>query len=166
MTKETNKQFNEPELCTHPEPFCVVGYPFEGAPSTLGPAERGAYWQGKQFPAFDAAEYEKIGGGPSEIGVWTHEGDALTYVFGYVAEKIGYVPETMRAVTIPVGEFAVFRAPAHQTPQELGDNLRATWRYACETWLPASGYIADTGRMAFEYYLGSSATVYIPVKEK
>ena len=81
------------------------------------------------------------------------------YVFGYVVPALGYVPEGMQAVTIPGGEFAVFRAPAHQNRQELGDNLRATWRYACDEWLPASAYEADSSRMAFEYYLGSSAEV-------
>ena len=164
MTKQ-DIQIKEPELCTHPEPFFLVGYPVDGAPE-LSAAERGAYWQGKQFPPFDAAEFEKIGATGAEIGVWTHEGEALTYVFGYVTERIGYVPEAMRAVTIPGGEFVIFRAPAHQSTEELGENMRATWRYACEQWLPASAYTVDTERMAFEYYLGSDAMVYVPVKRK
>lgn len=164
MTKQV-LQFNEPEFCTHPEPFCLVGYPFAAEPGVTA-VQSGAYWQGKQFPAFDAAEFEKIGGGPAEIGVWTYEGEALTYVFGYVTEKIGYVPETMRAVTIPGGEFVVFRAPAHQSTEELGENMRATWRHACEHWLPTSAYAVDTERMVFEYYLGSDAMVYLPVKQK
>ena len=154
---------NNPDICTHSEPFYLVGYPFEAAPGkTL--AERAAFWQGKQFPAFDAAEFAKIGSDGAEIGVWTHEGGHMIYVFGYVVPALGYVPEGMQAVTIPGGEFAVFRAPAHQTPQELGENLRATWRYACDEWLPGSAYEADPSRMAFEYYLGSSAEVYIPVR--
>ena len=164
MTKQAN-QINEPELCTYSEPFYLVGYPFEGAPN-LSTAERAAYWQGKQFPAFDAAEFAKIGSDGAEIGVWTHEDGRMIYVFGYVVPAIGYVPEGMQAVTIPGGEFAVFRAPAHQTPQELGDNLRATWRYACDEWLPASDYVSDLDRLAFEYYLASDAMVYVPVKRK
>ncbi len=164
MTKQ-DFQFKEPELCTHPEPFFLVGYPIDGA-SELSAAEHGAYWQGKQFPAFVAAEFEKIGSDGAEIGVWTHEGGPLTYVFGYVVPQIGYVPETMRAVTIPGGEFAVFRAPAHQSTEELAERMRETWRYASEQWLPTSAYESDTGRMAFEYYLGSDAMVYIPVKQK
>ena len=162
MTKQ-NVQVMEPELCAHPEAFCLVGYPVEADPS-LDTVQRGAYWQGKQFPPFDAAEYAKIGGGPAEIGVWTHEDGRLIYIFGYVVPEIGYVPETMRSVTIPGGEFAVFRAPAHKTAQELGDNLRETWRYACDEWLPGSAYEADPTRMAFEYYSGSDAAVYIPVR--
>ena len=157
---------HEPELCAHPAAFCLVGYPFEAAPRTLTAAERGAYWQGKHFPAFDAAEFEKIGSDGAEIGVWTHEGDGLVYVFGYVVAQIGYVPEAMRAVTIPGGEFAVFSAPAHSSTAELGENMRETWRYAAEQWLPASDYESDTGRVAFEYYTGSDAMVYIPVKRK
>ena len=164
MTKQAN-QINEPELCTYSEPFYLVGYPFEGAPN-LNAAERAAYWQGKQFPAFDAAEFEKIGSDGAEIGVWTHEDGRMIYVFGYVVPAIGYVPEGMQAVTIPGGEFAVFRAPAHQTAQELGENMRATWRYASEQWLPASDYESDLDRLAFEYYLGSDAMVYVPVKRK
>ena len=164
MTKQ-NVQVMEPELCAHPEAFCLVGYPIE-AEAGLDTVQRGAYWQGKQFPPFDAAEYAKIGGGPAEIGVWTHEGGRMIYVFGYVVPALGYVPEGMQAVTIPGGEFAVFRAPAHQSTEELGENLRATWRYACDEWLPGSAYEADPSRMAFEYYLGSSAMVYIPVKWK
>lgn len=156
---------NNPELCTHPEPFYLVGYPFEGAPN-LSAAERAAYWQGLKFPAFDAAEFEKIGSDGAEIGVWTHEGDHDRYVFGYVVPTLGYVPETMRAVTIHGGEFAVFLAPGHQSTEELGENLRATWQYAAEQWLPASDYESDTARLAFEYYLGSDAMVYIPVKKK
>ena len=164
MTKQAT-QINEPELCTHSEPFYLVGYPFE-ADAGLDMVQRAAYWQGKQFPPFDAAEFAKIGSDGAEIGVWTHEGETLTYVFGYVTEKIGYVPETMRAVTIPGGEFAVFHVPAHQSTEELAENMRATWRYACETWLPSSAYAVDTERMAFEYYLGSDAMVYLPVKQK
>ena len=155
----------KPEICTHSEPFYLVGYPFEAAPGkTL--EERAAYWQGLKFPAFDAAEFEKIGSDGAEIGVWTHEGDHDRYVFGYVVPKISYVPEGMQAVTIPGGEFAVFRAPAHQNPQELGENLRATWRYASEQWLPGSDYASDTTRMALEYYMGSDAVVYVPGKKK
>ena len=164
MTKQAN-QINEPELCTYSELFYLVGYPFEGAPN-LNAAERAAYWQGKQFPAFDAAEFAKIGSDGAEIGVWTHEDGRMIYVFGYVVPALGYVPEGMQAVTIPGGEFAAFHAPAHKTAQELGENLRATWRYACDEWLPGSAYEADPTRMAFEYYLGSSAKVYVPVKRK
>ena len=153
----------KPEICTHSEPFYLVGYPFEAAPGkTL--TERAAYWQGLKFPAFDAAEVEKIGSDGAEIGVWTHEGDHDRYVFGYVVPAVGYVPETMRAVTIPGGDFAVFRAPAHQSTAELGENLRATWRYACDDWLPGSAYEVDSARMAFEHYSGSDAAVYIPVR--
>ena len=155
----------KPEICTHSEPFYLVGYPFETAPGkTL--TERAAYWQGLKFPAFDAAQFEKLGSDGAEIGVWTHEGERMIYVFGYVVPALGYVPEGMQAVTIPGGEFAVFRAPAHQSTEELGENLRATWRYASEQWLPGSDYASDTTRMAFEYYLGSDAMVYIPVKKK
>lgn len=155
----------KPELCAHPEPFYLVGYPIEGAPD-LDAVQRAAYWQGKQFPAFDAAEFEKIGSDGAEIGVWTHEDGRMIYVFGYVVPEIGYVPEGMQAVTIPGGEFAVFRAAAYKSAEELGENLRAAWRYACDEWLPGSAYEADPTRMAFEYYLGSSAEVYIPVKQK
>ena len=164
MTKQAN-QINEPELCTYSEPFYLVGYPFEGAPN-LNAAERAAYWKGKQFPAFDAAEFAKIGSDGAEIGVWTHEDGRMIYVFGYVVPKHGYVPEGMRAVTIPGGDFAVFHAPACKSAEELAENLRATWRYACDEWLQASGYAVDSARMAFEYYLGSDAMVYIPVKQK
>ena len=159
------KMTDKPELCTHPEPFYLVGYPFEtAAGKTL--TERAAYWQGLKFPTFDAQEFEKLGSDGAEIGVWTHEDGRLIYVFGYVVPEIGYVPEGMRAVTIPGGEFAVFRAPAYKSAQELGDNLRETWRCACDEWLPGSAYEADPTRMAFEYYLGNSAEVYIPVKQK
>ena len=154
-----------PELCAHPEAFRLVGYPIE-AEAGLDTVQRAAYWQGKQFPAFDAAEFAKIGASGAEIGVWTHEDGRMIYVFGYVVPEIGYVPEGMQAVTIPGGEFAVFSAPAYKSAQELGDNLRAAWRYACDAWLPGSAYEADPTRMAFEYYLGSSAEVYIPVKRK
>ena len=154
---------NNPELCTHPEPFYMVGYPFDGAPN-LSPEERAANWQGKQFPPFDAAEFAKIGSDGAEIGVWTHEDGRMIYVFGYVVPALGYVPEGMQAVTIPGGEFAVFHAPACKSAEELAESLRATWRYACEDWLPASGYAVDTARMAFEYYSGSDAAVYIPVR--
>ena len=156
---------NKPELCTHPEPFYLVGYPFEAAPGK-NLEERAAYWQGLKFPAFDAAEFEKIGSDGAEIGVWTHEDGRMIYVFGYVVPELGYVPEGMRAVTIPGGEFAVFRAPAHQSTEELGENLRATWRYASEQWLPESDHASDLDRLAFEFYLGSDAMVYIPVKKK
>lgn len=159
------KMTDKPELCTHPEPFRLVGYPIE-AEAELNTVQRAAYWQGKQFPAFDAAEFAKIGASGAEIGVWTHEGGRMIYVFGYVVPEIGYVPEGMQAVTIPGGEFAVFSAAAYKSAEELGENLRAAWRYACDEWLPESAYEADPSRMAFEYYLGSSAEVYIPVKQK
>lgn len=55
-------------ISAHPVPFYLVGYPFEGAPN-LNAAERAAYWQGKQFPAFDAAEFAKIGSDGAGIGV-------------------------------------------------------------------------------------------------
>ncbi len=154
-----------PELCAHPEPFYLVGYPIE-AEAELDTVQRAAYWQGKQFPPFDAAEFAKIGASGAEIGAWTHEDGRMIYVFGYVVPALGYVPEGMQAVTIPGGEFAVFRAAAYKSAEELGDNLRAAWRYACDEWLPGSAYEADPTRMAFEYYLGSSAEVYVPVKQK
>ncbi len=159
------KMIREPEFCAHQEPFCVVGYPFQTAPD-MSLVERGAYWQGLKFPPFDAAEFEKIGSDGAEIGVWTHDGAHDLYVFGYVVSETGYVPETMRAVTIPGGEFLIFRAPEHKNTQELGENMRATWRYASEQWLPASDYVSDLDRLAFEYYLGSNAMVYVPVKRK
>lgn len=90
----------------------------------------------------------------------------MVYVFGYVVPEIGYVPEGMQAVTIPGGEFAVFRATAYKSAEELGENLRAAWRYACDEWLPGSAYEADSSRSAFEYYHGSDALVYIPVTRK
>ena len=164
MTKQ-NVQVMEPELCAHPEAFCLVGYPIE-AEAGLDTVQRGAYWQGKQFPPFDAAEYAKIGGGPAEIGVWTHEDGRMIYVFGYVVPALGYVPEGMQAVTIPGGDFAVFQVPACKGADELGEAVLATWRYACEEWLPGSAYEVDSSRSAFEYYLDSDSRIYIPVKEK
>jgi predicted transcriptional regulator YdeE len=163
--KELYLQIGDPEFSAHPLPFRLVGYPFE-AESGLSTAERGAYWQGKQFPPFDAEEYAKIGGGPAEIGVWTREGEREIYVFGYVVPEIGFVPATMRAVTIPGGEFMIFRAPAYKEIGELGENLRATWRYAYEQWLPGSDYEVDQERVPFEYYLESNSLVYVPVKKK
>jgi len=85
---------------------------------------------------------------------------------GYSVPEIGYVPETMRSVTIPGGDFAVFQVPACKGADELGEAVRATWRYACEQWLPGSAYAVDSSRSAFEYYLGSDSRIYIPVKEK
>jgi len=60
----------------------------------------------------------------------------------------------------------VFQVPACKGADELGDAVRATWRYACEQWLPGSDYEVDQERVPFEYYLESNSLVYMPVKKK
>ena len=155
----------KPEFRLSPLPFHVVGYPFEAIPD-LSWTESGAYWQGQYFPPFDAEEYKRICGGPEEIGVWKRRGEGAEYVFGYVVPEIGYVPEGMRAVTIPGGGFMVFRAPAYRNTEELGENMRTTWYFAYAQWLPTSDFEIDHERVPFEYYHENDSLIFIPVTQK
>ena len=155
----------EPKIIMRPLPFHVVGYPFEAIPD-LSWMESGAYWLGQYFPPFDAEEFAQIGGCSIEIGAWTRQGDKAVYVFGNLVDKIGYVPDSMCALTIPGGGFMAFRVPASKNAEELSEYVQATWYYAYEQWLPESPFDPDYTRGSFEYYHDDECWILIPVCEK
>ena len=154
----------EPYLRTRDDCY-VVGYCFK-ALSDLSWMESGAYWQSQQFPEVSAEEYMRIGGTMASLGVWTQcDGDAYHF-FGPEVKKVDHVPLPMRPVLIPGGEFLAFRVPAYKHNVELGENVRATWFYAYEQYIPESDYAVDWERVPFEYYLNDDNLIYIPVKKK
>lgn len=154
----------EPELRTRAD-FFTVGYAFEAIPD-LNWMESGAYWQGQQFPPFDADEFARIGCDLAEACVWVRRNNKTFYVFGWEVSRVQYVPFTMQMVAIPGGDFMVFRAPLAMNTDAMGENIRATWYYAYEQWLPASDYDVDWNRLPFEEYLNDDRLIYIPVKQK
>ncbi len=154
----------EPELRTRPD-FFTVGYAFEAIPD-LNWMESGAYWQGQQFPPFDAKEFARIGCGAEEACVWVRRAGRIFYVFGWEVPEIQYVPFTMHMVEIPGGDFMAFRVPLSADTDVFGENTRATWYYAYEQWLPESDYAVDWARLPFEEYLGDERLIYIPVRPK
>ena len=154
----------EPELQTRPD-FWSVGYVFEAVPD-LDWKESGAYWQGQAFPAFNAEEFLRIGAGAAEAAVWTAHGGKPVCVFGWEVAQLRYTPSDMLAVSIPGGDFLVFRAPSSTNTDMLGENMRATWFYAYRQWLPASDYVVDWKRLPYEYYLNDDRLIFIPVKPR
>ena len=152
----------EPKLETRPA-FYSIGYAFEAIPD-LNWMESGAYWQGQLFPPFDPEEFARIGAGPAEACVWVRRGDSAVYVFGSEVAEKRYEPPTMQTVRVPGGDFLVFRVPFDADNDVVGENIRATWFYAYEQWLPQSDYAVDWDRLPYEYYLEDDRLICIPVK--
>jgi predicted transcriptional regulator YdeE/DNA-binding transcriptional MerR regulator len=93
----------------------------------------------------------------------TKEDGAFKYMAGFAVSSTEDIPDDMETWELPAQKYAVF-------PCTL-KNIGETYRYAFDTWLPASAY-EFTGGPDFEYYDeefdegGEDAVlyVYIPIK--
>jgi predicted transcriptional regulator YdeE len=74
------------------------------------------------------------------------------------------LPAGAESRPIPAARYAVFECGV--------DSIGPTWKYAYETWLPASPFIVDSAAIDFEYYLPVGADgiqkveIYIPIRDK
>ena len=72
----------------------------------------------------------------------------------------------MVLLDIPSAEYAVFLVPRGASVEEVGANVRKTWKYIFSEWFDQSEYQFDSAKIDFEYYLGKDAFIYVPVVKK
>ena len=145
--------------------FCIVGYVLPPV-ADMRPVERGAYWIVQECPRVSAEEYARIGGGADMAALWVDGPDGGRYLIGPPVDAVGYVPEKMAAQAVAGGLFLEFPVPGPADTFLLYDNVRATWYYARQQFLPGSPWEEDPARTAFEYYGETHSSVLIPVKER
>ncbi len=150
--------------------FSAIGYCLEAPEGKLDPAKHGAYWQGKDFSSVTREDYAKLTyPGYAEIGIWMHPDDVsgdCYYFLGPTVKSKDFVPEGMAVLDIPAAEYAVFTVPAGKDSQELGENVRKTWKYIFAEWFDKSEWKYDERKMDFEYYQGEGSYIYVPVIKK
>ena len=98
--------------------------------------------------------------------IWAEGMDGEHYVMGPPVEAVQHVPEQMEAVQVSGGLFLEFPVPGPSNTFLLYENVRVTWYFAREQWLPDSPWEEDSSRRAYEYYGVDRRSVMIPVKEK
>ena len=117
----------------HTDAFRVVGPGGEFSPENM--AGIPALWEELMSRA---GEIVSVSGPlPAAFGAMSGAPDKFLYVAGFSADG-GAVPEGMRALEIPAGNYAKF---AHQAAGEDGfqDSLRETFERISREWMPASG---------------------------
>ena len=155
----------EPPVLKEIKDFFIVGYVLKKV-DDMQQDEYGAYWIVKEFPDVSTEEYLKIGGGADMAAIWAEGMDGEHYVMGPPVEAVQYVPEQMEAVQVSGGLFLEFPIPGPSNTFLLYENVRVTWYFAREQWLPDSPWEEDSSRRAYEYYGVDRRSVMIPVKEK
>ena len=154
----------QPKLREIPD-FSIVGYVLTKV-DDMRPDEYGAYWIVKEFPFVSGEDWGKIGGGIDMAAIWAGNGAEERYVMGPPVDVVSFVPSAMEACDIPGGLFLEFPVPGPSDTFLLYENVRATWYFARQQWLPHSPWEEDTDRVAYEYYLEGKNAVLIPVKER
>ena len=117
----------------HTDAFCVVGPGGEFSHENM--AGIPALWEEL---IRRAGEVVSVSGPlPAAFGAMSGAPDNFLYVAGFSAAADA-VPEGMRALEIPAGNYAKF---AHQAAGEDGfqDSLRETFERISREWMPASG---------------------------
>lgn len=85
--------------------------------------------------------------------------DKMDYVVGFDYDGNSEIDPDMMTMTLPGGQFAVFRAQDHTA-------IREVWTHIYTQWMPASGYEFDGERYDFELYPdGKCCDIYIPIRK-
>jgi len=141
----------------------VVGIPYVGLPGTQGIPQTWDIFNQR------CTEIKHVSAGSPAYGVCYMLPDAgpneLEYTCSFAVDQVSDIPAEMVVRQIPAGRYAVF---AHLGPL---DNLKATYDYIYQVWLPQSG-LQLTGGLDFELYneefvfgaADSKFYIYIPVK--
>lgn len=146
----------EPRIVSRPA-FTAVGVEYYGKNENDEIADM---WQ-RFNPRIQ--EIQNIIDGAFGLCLPADESGAFKYLAGMAVSEAERVPEGMLVWQVPEQTYAVF-------PCTL-PTLRETYRYAFETWLPASGYTYTQGP-DFEYYdekfdpqdpQNSTFQIYVPV---
>ena len=143
----------------------VVGYVLQGEPG-MTMEDKAAFWIAQEFPDVSQREYARIGGGDEMIGVWVEREGVPYYIMGPQVKNVRYVPKPMESHFVPGGKFAAFPIAESANNTMLWENVKVTWFYAYNQWLPDSDYFADETRFPFEYYLDKENVIYIPITPK
>lgn len=101
------------------------------------------------------------------LSIWDSVHNRLHYAIGIRTESaLGDTAGTVQK-TIPGGLYALFETPT-STHFAFVDNIRRTWDYIFDIWLPDSGYRLSDG-IQFETYTEESRvfreTIYIPIRK-
>jgi AraC family transcriptional regulator len=144
----------------------LVGLPFYGDPSTGG---FGQAWH-RFFPLAERIPHRvnpAVMYGVEMYGPESMQEHKWTYFPSTAVSQldVSEIPDHLFAAVLPAARYAVFTAKGGLTA------LPATFRYAYDTWLPASEY-EGTGMLDFELYderfresePDSELDVYIPIR--
>lgn len=156
FSQNQEKTKMEPRIVSRPA-FTAVGVEYYGKNENDEIADM---WQ-RFNPRIQ--EIQNIIDGAFGLCLPADESGAFKYLAGMAVSEAERVPEGMLVWQVPEQTYAVF-------PCTL-PTLRETYRYAFETWLPASGYTYTQGP-DFEYYdekfdpqdpQNSTFQIYVPV---
>lgn len=152
------------------EGFSAVGYCLAPPEGEFDVLDASAYWLGKDFSSVSRADYAKLTyPGYAEIGAWMHPDQVageFYYFFGPQVKEKSFILDGMVLLDIPSAEYAVFLVPRGASVEEVGANVRKTWKYIFSEWFDQSEYQFDSAKIDFEYYLGKDAFIYVPVVKK
>ena len=147
----------------------VISYEIKDAKYIPGSEGNAAYWTGIDFsnlPPFPA-DIPMQG----EIALWKHsvgELVELSYYFGFETD-VTEAPDGFVNYKISPAEYAVFEATDKLGTEPVTDTaaqVRACVKKAMKEDIPAAGYAYDLDHgMCFEFYKGSQAFLYIPVRK-
>lgn len=153
------------------EKIMAVGYAIKPNANPVGDAaDRGAYWDGKDFSSVSKEDYAKLATpNHGDLATWLHPEDNhedLTYFFGPVVESFDFIPDGMITLEIPAAKYAVFSVEADSkkmSRKEYTDAIKNTWKYIFQEWFEQSGYAYDQTKYNFELYLNKDIEIYIPI---
>ena len=129
-----------------------------------------AFWFTHDFDCLKGTEYEiDDRERPSRIFVWKDEpviedGEAFyDYYLGPVVRKEAGVPKGMEEITIPGGNYAVFRTGNPTDKDDLTETYRMLTRVAFGGWIDECRFRVDYTRPTFVNYKRQKLFFYVPI---
>lgn len=129
-----------------------------------------AFWFTHDFECLKGTEYEiDERERPSRIFIWKDEpvienGEAFyDYYLGPIVRKEAGIPEGMVEITIPGGNYAVFRTANPSDKDDLTETYRMLTRVAFGGWIDECRFRVDYTRPTFVNYKRQKLFFYVPV---
>ena len=132
--------------------------------------ETAAFWFTHDFDCLKGTEYEiDERERPSRIFIWKDEpvivdGEAFyDYYLGPIVRKEAGVPTGMKEITIPGGNYAVFRTGNPTDKNDLAETYRMLTRVAFGGWINECRFRVDYSRPTFINYKRQKLFFYVPI---
>ena len=129
-----------------------------------------AYWFTHDFACLKGTEYEiDERERPSRIFIWKDEPEILDgeafydYYLGPIVRKEAGVPKGMKEITIPGGNYAVFRTGNPSDKADLTETYRMLTRVAFGGWIDECRFRVDYTRPTFVNYKRQKLFFYVPI---